>query len=140
MKSQVDAQLGAMERARLDIVRTYRTAFTISHALAYEMESVGDEAMRGHEERVLAEYAERLRVARDHRHAGSRSTRDSFSPRTAAVLKKNEDLLARVARGSLSRHGAALLIDRDWERRGQGERPAFITLRRWINKAVQRKG
>lgn len=129
-----------MERARHNIVRTYRTAFTIPHFLAYEVESVGDEAMHGREDRVLGEYAERLRIAHAHRQAGSRATRATFSPRAQAILKKNADLLARIGRGNLSSHGAALMIERDWERRGEGERPAFITLRRWINKAVGRKG
>lgn len=129
----------SMERARREIVRTYRRALTVPHSLAFALESLGDEAMIGHEYAVLARYRERLSVATRLRQAGAVATRAESKRRAERVMEKNADLLDRLARGTITQHGAAWTIYTRWDKRGEGGCPALITLRRWIASAMTRK-
>lgn len=130
--------LDSMHRVDREIGRIYRAGPFIRNSLAYEMESLGDEALIGHESAILHRYADYQRRAAQHRRSGASVTSEKFSTRARVVLAQNAQLLARIKPvGRLTRHGVASRIFTEWDRRGDGgARPALITLRRWVQRAV----
>jgi hypothetical protein len=127
--------LETMERARQDILKTFRYGRTTPDRHAYEMASIGDESLIGYENAVLKRdrfYKERATRSRE---AGAMEARANAQDRAEQAMDNFKDLLSKVEPlGPLTRTKASAQMREDWLKYGNfGDPPSERTLRRWIN-------
>jgi hypothetical protein len=110
---------------------------TIPHRLIYEVESLGDESMIPHQDKIMKEYLEKADRVRNGRLEGAMSTSDQSQVRANNVWGRNNDLIEKIIGKSCSIHSASQKILDEWDLRGDGkEKPAIRTLENWYHKVV----
>jgi hypothetical protein len=127
--------LESMERARQDILKTFKYGRTTPDRHAYEMASIGDESLNGYENEVIKRdrfYKER---ATKSRLAGALESRSNAQDRAEQAMGNFKDLLRKVEPlGPLTKTRASAQMREDWLKYGNfGDPPSERTLRRWIN-------
>ena len=140
------------ERVRQELLRDYKHGPTTPDNHAYEMASLGDESMMGHEVRILENdkiFAERQSV---YRVRGAESTKEKADDRAQLLVQKNRVLIGLISTTqTYTINKVAGLIAHQWEamspgnilkgeppgmdKRGiDGPRPSLKTIERWIKK------
>ena len=140
------------ERVRQEILRGYKHGPTTPDNHAYEMASLGDESMMGHEARILENdkrFAKRQSV---YRVRGAESTKEKAEDRAQLLVQKNRVLIGLISTTqTYTINKVAGLIEHQWEamspgnilkgeppdmdKRGiGGPRPSLKTIERWIKK------
>jgi len=150
--NQLQESFRQSERIRQEILRDYKHGPTTPDNHAYEMASLGDESMMGHEARILQndkEFAERQSA---YRVRGAESTKEKAEDRAQLLVQKNRVLIGLISTTqTYTINKVAGLIEHQWEamspgnilkgeppdmdKRGiGGPRPSLKTIERWINK------
>jgi hypothetical protein len=135
-RAELEKQLAAGEHVRKQILKDYKYGATTPDAHAYEMASLGDESMEGHEGKVLARDRTYKRIADEARGKGSQENRRTADRKAASVCEHFRDLLSQaVPLGRLSRSGVAKKMQERWPSDGRlGALPSEKTLRNWIER------
>jgi hypothetical protein len=149
-KFKLDESFAHDEKIRKEILRTYKHGITTPDNHAYDMASLGDESLIGHEQRILEADDTYAYRAKRYREKGAANTKDKNYERREALRGINQNLISRIRpNGRYTLHRVAQLIHDQWEsmspsqkfpgeeslsRRGDGhDRPSVITIGRWIN-------
>ncbi len=125
--SELVEWVASMQRTKDEILSDYHSYPTIPHGHIFELASLGDEALSGHEERILLNDAKLYQDAVDFRHSGGAERRKSTATRDVELCQKNRVLLGRVnPLGPLTLTDAARRIRLQWtcippESRAPGE-------------------
>ena len=151
--NQVEESFRQSERVRQEILRDYKHGPTTPDNHAYEMASLGDESLTGHEARILQndkEFAERQSV---YRVRGAESTKQKADDRAQQLAQKNRVLIGLInTTGVYTVNKVAGMIEAQWDamtpgnilkgeppdmgRRGiDGPKPSLKTIERWIEKS-----
>jgi len=136
-RKAVQASLQQSDHIRKKILKEFKHGRTTPDAHAFRMESLGDESLIGHEEKIIEQdrfYKERARNAqRD----GSLAVKTERLRRSQEVCETFKDLLSRVEPlGDTTVTQASQLMARLWSRYGlTGDPPTERTLRSWIRSA-----
>jgi hypothetical protein len=121
-----------LEEIRKQILATYRHGNSTPTTHAYNMASLGDESLHGHESNILKEDEEYKKRADRYREKGTNEAVRSAQLRVTKVAKHFESLLARTKPlGPLTHAEAARRMLRSWPKEF-GEAPSERTLRRQI--------
>jgi len=148
-KSELNESFAHDERIRQEILKTFKHGRTTPDSHAYDMASIGDESLIGHEQKILDEDAKFALRAKRYRQSGAAATKDKTADRKANIKKNNHRLISKIQPSSrYTLHSVAQMIHDQWEemtpaqkisgecsmaRRGDGkERPSVSTIRRWI--------
>jgi hypothetical protein len=151
--NQVEESFRQSERVRQEILRDYKHGPTTPDNHAYEMASLGDESLKGHEARILQndkEFAERQSV---YRVRGAESTKQKANERAQQLAQKNRVLIGLINTTRVyTVNKVAGMIEAQWDamtpgnilkdeppdmgRRGiDGPKPSLKTIERWIEKS-----
>lgn len=135
-QAAVDESLAAGELLRRKILKEYKHGATTPDAHAYDMASLGDESMEGHEADVLARDRAYKRRADEAREKSSKEKRKAADKQATLVCEHFRELLRRaVPLGQLSRSEVARRMQDRWPSDGRlGEVPSEKTLRNWIER------
>ena len=145
-KGQMQALSENLDQLKKEILKDYPTP--IPRHLAYEMASLGDESMEGHEQDVLRRYE----VARSNNlknlSDGTTAKENSAAKRRVEILLKNEALINKIGTRPYTANHVAKKILKEWysiplggrvgesshlKKRGDDEKcPSIRTLTGWI--------
>jgi hypothetical protein len=131
--------LEQLESVRQEILSDYKHDPTIPNKHAYEMASLGDESMFGHENDVLAR-GHAYRARSQERHArGALSSSQKSMEKARWLCEDNSDLIERMeSPGGPSLNSVVTIIADHWHDRGVTDKhPSKRTLTRWIIKFRQ---
>jgi hypothetical protein len=130
---QLNQDLLKNDQIEKEIYKSFGVGAYVSKNLALEMEAVGGEASKGFEKEILGQYSEAQKALKNSRLNGSSQTQKNALDRAAEVWDKNADLLEAIFEGRRTLDGAAKLIKRNWEVRGDGgPSPAINTIKNWL--------
>jgi hypothetical protein len=131
-----EESIAAGERVRKQILKDYKHGATTPNAHAYEMASLGDESMEGHEADVIARDRTYKKNADEARGKGSHENRKTADRQASLVCEHFRGLLSRaVPLGPLSRSEVARRMQDRWPSDGRfGKLPSEKTLRNWIER------
>lgn len=122
------------EQIEKEIYKAYGVGPYVSKILALEMESIGDEAIKGFENEILDKFSEAQEALKDSRLMGASKTKENAKMRAYDVWGKNLDLYEKIANKEIKPDLAAKIILRAWEAKGDGgPRPAINTIKKWLN-------
>ena len=114
-KKQLLESIAHGETIRLEILQTYKTSATIPDDHAYQMASLGDESMIGHEREVIQRDERYQQQAIAFRAAGVRIVSGTATGRAKVLCEKNRVLLELMKPfGNLTLSDVARKIRRDW--------------------------
>jgi hypothetical protein len=135
-RAELEESFVADERVRRQILKAYKHGATTPDAHAYDMASLGDESMEGHEAEVIARDHTYKEIADDARGKGGHKNRKKADRRAALVCEHFRGLLSRaVPLGPLSRSEVARRMQHRWPSDGRlGKLPSEKTLRNWIER------
>lgn len=133
----VQASLQQSANIRKEILKAFKHGRTTPDEHAFSMESLGDESLIGHEEKIIEQdrfYKERALNAQK---AGGLAVKTARFRRSQEVCEKFRDLLSRVEPlGNTTITQASQLMSRLWCRYGlTGSPPTERTLRSWIRSS-----
>ena len=148
-KSELNESFAHSERIRQEILKKFKHGRTTPDSHAYDMASIGDESLIGHEQRILDEDAKFALRAKKYRQSGAAATKNKIADRKADIKKNNQRLISEIHPSSrYTLHCVAKMIHNQWKEmssaqkmsgessmacRGDGkERPSVSTIRRWI--------
>lgn len=136
-KAELDERFEHDERIRQEILKDFKHGRTTPNSHAYEMASLGDEALYGFEDQVFQRDAVYRDRADAYRRGGSRAVHNNSLSRAAEVCRNFKPMLDRVEpRGQLSLTHASELMRRLWNQyHNKGDPPSARTLRTWIRQA-----
>jgi hypothetical protein len=136
-RADLEESLAAGERVRRQILKDYKHGATTPNAHAYDMASLGDESMEGHEAEVIARDHTYKTIADEARGKGGHENRKTADRQATLVCEHFRKLLSRaVPLGQLSRLEVARRMQDRWPPDGRlGEVPSERTLRNWIERA-----
>ena len=107
----------------------------IPNELIYAVESIGDEAMEGHEDSILRQYASYQAMERDAKRAGGKQLKSKANSKAEHLWKKNSALAKRVENGTLPLNSASENIHKNWGKKGiDGEKPSVKTISNWYKR------
>ncbi len=113
--SELVEWIASMDRTKDEILSDYHSYPTIPHDHIFEVASLGDDALSGHEERILKNEAKLHQDAVEYRNLGGEEREKSTSARDTELCQKNRILLERVRPfGPLSLTSAAKIIQSQW--------------------------
>ena len=123
-----------MEEVRKEILKTFKHSATTPDQHAYDMASIGDEMMEGHEEIILERDEEYETRARNFQQSGGKETKKAADTKAKEIYKLNKSLIDKIRPlGQHSVTSAAKIILMDWNKRGiHGEKPSERTMRNLI--------
>ena len=130
----VQEMLDNMEETRKEILRTFKHSATTPDQHAYDMASIGDEMMEGHEEKILQRDEEYETRARNFQQSGGKETKSAADVRAKEIYDLNKSLIDKIRPlGQHSVTSAAKIILMGWNNRGiHGEKPSERTIRNLI--------
>ena len=121
------------EKVRKSLIADY--GLLIPHSLVYELASLGDESMFGHEQDVLDRYEKYITKQTEGQLNGAQETAIQADSNAERLWNKNQALVKRIEEGTLSLNGAAKIISNDWLNKGiEGERPTIKTISNWYKR------
>jgi hypothetical protein len=102
--------------------------------IVYEIESSGPENMTHAEiQATVAEYDRIAKNIHQGQITGGKTQADKAAKRIEQVMRKNSDVIGKLASGSWSVSRAANKIHDEWDARGDGQKkPSTRQLRRWL--------
>ena len=133
-RSETQSFLDRSEQWRKSILKDHKHGITTPNDHAYQIASIGDESLEGHETYVR-EQDEKFRVrAQTYRVAGTNAQIEDKQNIARQAIGSFSDLLSRVRpQGPLSMSDAARRMQKDWRKKGNyGDTPSVRTLIRWI--------
>jgi len=151
-----DAMLRSMEDSEREVLRNFESYPTIPRSHIFEMASLGDESMVGHEDLILERDNKLRQDAVRNRHKGGDESKQIANNRAKLLCEKNRILLEKMKPlGRLSKNRVATIIHDQWndmpfgnrqpgeesmERRGvedlginAGKIPSVKTIERYID-------
>ncbi len=139
--------IAAAEANRKEVLRTYKYDAFYPDSQAYAMDSLGDEMLIGHEDKILRREAEFHARFDPRRRKGAQTLQSRSAKNAAALVALNSDLIEKHKRDPrrFSLNRIVQQIHDEWDRvppgsgrprrRGlQGDKPSPATIRRWIEK------
>lgn len=135
-QAELEKSFAANERVRKQILKEYKYGATTPNAHAYDMASLGDESLQGHEHAILARDREYKEVADRARLKSSVQKRNTTDTQACKVCEHFRTLLSRAKPlGPLSRSDVARRMQSRWPPDGSlGAVPSERTLRDWIRR------
>jgi hypothetical protein len=128
-----DEDAAHSEKVRKSLVANYSPL--TPYSLVYELESLGDESMFGHEQDILDRYEKYKNKEMHGKINGAAETSSQADANAEKLWAKNQALVQRIEKGSLSLHGAAKSIFNDWSNKGiEGEKPTVKTISNWYKR------
>ncbi len=119
----LDAMLRNLEDAESEVLSDYESYPTIPRSHIYEMASLGDESMAGHEDLILERDSKLRQDAISNRHKGGDESKQIASDRAKLLCGKNRFLLEKMKPlGRLSKNRVATIIHDQWDRMPLGNR------------------
>lgn len=102
--------------------------------IVYEIESAGPENMTHAEiQATVTKYDRVGKYIHEGQIKGGKTLSDKAAKRIEQVMRKNSDVIGKLASGSWSVNRAANKIRDEWDARGDGqEKPSTRQLRRWL--------
>jgi hypothetical protein len=133
-KKDVGEMLDNMEEVRKEILKTYKHSATTPNQHAYDMASIGDEMLEGHEARILQRDKEYAKRARGFQQSSGKETKKVANTKAKEIYLKNKSLIDKIKPlGHHSVTSAAKTILLHWNKRGiHGEKPSERTIRNLI--------
>jgi hypothetical protein len=130
-----------VDRVESEILDQYRISPTTPKQHAFEMASLGDESLEGHEDEILARDEAYISRANVSRQAGATERSNTARANALALGHKNKAVIARVRSGELSINSAAHHIHRKWHETGIVglDRPSIRTISRYLILAIRNK-
>ena len=115
-QSDLVTLIESMDRAKNEIIKQYKYSHTTSVQHAYDMASLGDEAMVGREETLLDHDKKKRAESGENKQKGGDSVRLTAANRAKELCKINQILLERLKPlGPLSVSDVARKILREWD-------------------------
>ena len=130
----VQEMLVNLEKVRKEILKTFKHSATTPDQHAYDMASIGDEMMEGHEEKILQRDEEYETRARNFQQSGGKETKKAADVKAEEIYKLNKSLIDKIRPlGHHSVTSAAKIILNEWSKRGIDiEKPSERTIRNLI--------
>jgi len=144
--------LDDMERVNKEILKKYKINQSVPDLHAYDMASLGDEAMDGFNESVISKNKQYKVAIRVYRTRGGKKTQKNSITRGDEIFRKNYVLISKIGKiKAYNRKTVSERIYNEWDRvesllpgepealkaRGDADqgnkKAAFITIWRWIN-------
>jgi len=140
-RREIDCMLDSFGKVEKEILRQYRTSATIPKSHAYEMASLGDEALQGFESAIVSRDQQYQVDAGRARSKGGQARGEEPSFRAQKVAEINKDLIEKVKSGEMRFGEAARRIHDRWETRGAPgfRQPSKKTLERDIRRVVSER-
>lgn len=115
-ESGLSELIASMDRTEKEIISQYKYSHTTSAQHAYNMASIGDEAMSGREKKFLLRDQEKSGESAKNKKAGGAAVKESAATRAIQLCRINKVLLERLKPlGPLSMSDVAQKILRDWK-------------------------
>lgn len=125
--------LESTEKAKNTILEGYSPF--LSHSLIYELASLDDESLHGHEATILEKFNLWKQKEIRSMKRGAKETKSIAESKAKDLWGKNEKLVARIQSKSISLHGAASNIVDHWDRKGiKGKCPSVKTISNWYKR------
>jgi hypothetical protein len=122
-KDSQDVMLRNLEDAENEVLSEYESYPTIPQSHIYEMASLGDESMVGHEDLILERDIKLRQDAISNRHKGGDESKQIANNRAKLICEKNRILLEKMKPlGHLSKNHVATIIYDQWDRMPLGNR------------------
>ena len=137
-RKKIETQLAASKKIEEELIADYGP--TIPHRLIFELASLGDESMFGHEDKVIGRYDKLIAAEKSGQLNGARVTAQKAHGRAKAFWDKNPDLFEAMGRPRNANTTAQRIID-NWSSRGDGgEVPSINTIKNWYKLIQNSKG
>jgi hypothetical protein len=135
---EIEAMLAASKKIEDELIADYGP--TIPNKLIFEVASLGDESMHGHEETVLKKYNTLVEGTKRGQKDGAAITAQKAHDRAKAFWDKNPDLFEAMGRPRNANTSAQRIID-NWPTRGDGKKvPNINTIKNWYKLIQNSKG
>lgn len=132
-KKFFEANAAHSEAIRKSLIADYGPL--IPHSLIYELASLGDESMFGHEQEILDRYEKYKNKEILGKINGAVETSSQADANAERLWKKNQDLIKRIENHTISLSGASKIIINDWQNKGiEGDKPTFKTISNWYKR------